>query len=598
VLVGPGLTHSGFGDAFVAKIQPDGTGLVYCGYIGGNDGDGANSIALDNEGNAYVTGFTGSFQGFPALVGPDLSYNLNVDAFVAKVKADGTGLVYCGFIGGSSIDRGNGIKVDVAGNAYIVGDTSSNQNTFPVVVGPDLSLNVTQDVFVAKVKADGTGLTYCGYIGGRESEFGNGIAIDSAGNAYIGGWTTSSESSFPVKAGPDLTFNGSPASPDAFVAKVRFDGLGLDYCGYIGGSDFDQGFALAIDNQRNVYITGSTRSNEASFPVQSGPDLTYNGGSDDTFVAMVSESATLVYCGYIGGDRQDAGFGIATDILGNVYVTGTTSSDHMASGFPARSGPDLTYNGGGDSLIAKIGAQNPTVTSVSAASFLGGTIAVESISAAFGVGLATGIHAADSLPLPTSIAGHEVRVKDSAGVERLAPLFYLSPDQINYQVPFGTASGPALITVMTSSGSTGTGTVQIASTAPGLFAANANGQGVAAALIFRVKADGSESYDSAAQFDETLGRFVYRPIDFGPESDVVFLLLFGSGIRFRSSLSSVSVTIGGNDLQVIFAGAHPNYVGLDQITVRLSRALMGRGEVAINLIVDATTANKLWVSFH
>jgi Beta-propeller repeat len=249
VLGGPGLTHSGFGDAFVAKIQPDGTGLVYCGYIGGNDGDGANSIAVDNEGNAYVTGFTGSFQGFPALVGPDLSYNLNVDAFVAKVKADGTGLVYCGFIGGALIDQGNGIKVDAAGNAYIVGNTSSNQNTFPVVVGPDLSLNVTQDVFVAKVRADGTGLTYCGYIGGRESEFGNGIAIDSAGNAYIGGWTTSSESSFPVKVGPDLTFNGSPASPDAFVAKVRFDGTGLDYCGYIGGNDFDQGFALAIDNQ-------------------------------------------------------------------------------------------------------------------------------------------------------------------------------------------------------------------------------------------------------------------------------------------------------------------------------------------------------------
>ena len=599
VLAGPTLSHSGFGDAFVAKIQPDGAGLVYCGYIGGNEGDGATSIALDDAGNAYVTGFTGSFQGFPAVVGPDLSYNLNVDAFVAKVKADGTGLEYCGFIGGASFDQGNGIKVDATGNAYIVGNTSSNQLTFPVVVGPDLSLNVTQDVFVAKVRADGTGLTYCGYIGGRESEFGNGIALDSAGNAYIGGWTTSSESSFPVKVGPDLTFNGSPASPDAFVAKVRFDGMSLDYCGYIGGSDFDQGFALAIDNQRNAYITGSTRSTESSFPVVSGPDLTFNGGSDDVFVARVSESgATLVYCGYIGGDRQDAGFGIATDSLGNAYITGTTSSDQMTSGFPATVGPDLTYNGGGDVLIAKISVRNATITSVSGASFLGGTLAVDSIAAAFGQAMATGIHTATSIPLPTAIAGHEVRVRDSVGIERLAPLFYVAPDQINYLIPSGTANGPALITVMSGNGLNSTGTVEIAPTSPGLFAANSNGHGVAAALLFRVKADRSESYEPVAQFDDALGRFVYRPIDLGPETDEVFLLLFGTGMRFRSSLSDVSVTIGGTELQVVFAGAHSDYVGLDQINVRLTRALTGRGEVAINLIVDATPANTLWVKFQ
>jgi uncharacterized protein (TIGR03437 family) len=249
-------------------------------------------------------------------------------------------------------------------------------------------------------------------------------------------------------------------------------------------------------------------------------------------------------------------------------------------------------------LVAKVGVQNPTVTSVSAASFLGGTLAVDSIVAAFGAGLAAGIHSATSIPLPTSIAGHEVRLRDSAGIERLAPLFYISPDQINYQVPFGTAIGQALITVMAGNVITAMGTVEIAPTAPGLFAANSNGQGVAAALIFRVKADGSESYEPAAQFDETLGRFVYRPIDLGPDSDEVFLLLFGSGIRYRSSLSSVSITIGGTELPVIFAGAHPDYVGLDQITVRLSRAIKGRGEVAINLIVDATTANTLWISFH
>ncbi|HKQ76628.1 MAG TPA: SBBP repeat-containing protein [Blastocatellia bacterium] len=140
---------------------------------------------------------------------------------------------------------------------------------------------------------------FCGYIGGREAEFGNGIAVDGAGNMYVAGWTTSNETSFPVRVGPDLTFNGaSPAIPDAFVARVKADGSGLEYCGYIGGSDTDQGFSIAIDNLGAAYVTGSTRSTEATFPAVSGPDLTYNGGSDDAFVAKVkADGAGLEYCG-------------------------------------------------------------------------------------------------------------------------------------------------------------------------------------------------------------------------------------------------------------------------------------------------------------
>jgi hypothetical protein len=218
VTVGPDLTFNGNFDAFVAKVNALGTGLLYAGYIGGAGSELGRGIAVDGAGNAYVTGFTGSSEAtFPVTVGPDLTYNGNTDAFVAKVNAAGTALLYAGYIGGSSQDQGFGIAVDSAGNAYVTGDTSSTEATFPVTGGPDTSNNGGFDAFVAKVNAAGTALLYAGYIGGSSQDQGFGIAVDSAGNAYVTGATQSSEATFPVTGGPDLTFNGFR---DAFVAKV------------------------------------------------------------------------------------------------------------------------------------------------------------------------------------------------------------------------------------------------------------------------------------------------------------------------------------------------------------------------------------------
>jgi hypothetical protein len=300
VTVGPDLTFNGVvQDAFVAKVNAAGTGLNYAGYIGGSSTDAGNGIAVDGSGSAYVTGYTNSSEAtFPVTVGPDLTYNGDLDAFVAKVNAAGTGLDYAGYIGGSSTDAGNGIAVDGLGNAYIAGQTGSSEATFPVTVGPDLTYNgaVDFDAFVAKVNAAGTGLDYAGYIGGSSTDDGFGVAVDGLGNAYVTGLTDSSEATFPVTVGPDLTYNGAV---DAFVAKVNASGTGLDYAGYIGGSSTDAGNGIAVDGLGNAYIAGQAGSSETTFPVTVGPDLTFNGGVffGDAFVAKVAEIAQFEGCG-------------------------------------------------------------------------------------------------------------------------------------------------------------------------------------------------------------------------------------------------------------------------------------------------------------
>ncbi|MGZ5468200.1 MAG: DUF7948 domain-containing protein [Candidatus Aminicenantales bacterium] len=353
VTAGPDLTYNGEpSDAFVAKVNADGSGLVYCGYIGGNGWDEGRAIAVDSLGNAYVAGDTSSTD-FPVTPGSTLTYNGSIDAFMAKVNADGTDLVYSGHIGGANNENARGIAVDGSGNAYITGETFSGD--LPVAVGPDLTYNGGQDAYIAKVTAAGTGLVYCGYIGGWANQEGRAIAVDGSGNAYVTG--NSAEDDFPFKIGPGLTSRGMY---DAFVAKVNPDGSDLVYAGYIGGLNDDVGLGIAVDGSGNAYITGYTDNSEASFPVTVGPDLTWNGGSSDAFVAKVNAdgSSALGYCGYIGGGPSglgpgnDRGNGIAVDLLGNAYVTGQTDSSEAS--FPATIGPDLTWNGGNDAFAAKV----------------------------------------------------------------------------------------------------------------------------------------------------------------------------------------------------------------------------------------------------
>ena len=233
---------------------------------------------------------------------------------------------------------------------------------------------------------------------------------------------------------------------------------------------------------------------------------------------------------------------------------------------------------------------------VSAASFRGQPIAPEAIIAAFGSNLATATLVATVTPLPTSLAGTTVKVRDSFGTERLASLFFVSPTQVNYQIPAGTTNGAASIVIASSNGQASQTNVQIASVAPGLFTADASGRGLAAAYFLRIKADGSRSNEPVAQFDASQNRFVARPIDLGTADEQVFLILAGTGFRYRSSLSAASATIGGAAATVAFVGAQGDFVGLDQANILLPRVLIGRGEVDVALTVDGQAANTVRIS--
>jgi uncharacterized protein (TIGR03437 family) len=234
----------------------------------------------------------------------------------------------------------------------------------------------------------------------------------------------------------------------------------------------------------------------------------------------------------------------------------------------------------------------PVVTTVSAANYKP-AITPESLASAFGTNLAPKTATATSSPLPTVLEGTFVTVRDSAGASRPAPLFLVSPTQVNYLIPAGSAAGLAAVTIENWNGSLASGALQIVAVAPGLFSADASGKGLAAASVLRIRADGSQRYEPVARFDPAQNRIVAVPIEFGDAGDQLFLILYGTGFRNRSALGAVSVKIGGVDSQVVFAGAQGQLVGLDQANVRLARSLAGRGEVEVEFLADGQMANPV-----
>lgn len=339
------VSRSFSADVFVTKLNTTGSSLIYSTLLGGLAEDSGNSIAVDADGNALITGFTFSAD-FPTTAGAlDTSFNGHQDTFVTKLNTSGSALIFSTFLGGTSADLGSSIAIDTAGNTFVTGSTFSTD--FPVTGGGfDTSFSGYRDAFVSKLDPSGATLVFSTYLGGSQLDNGVNIALDQSGNAFVRGYTASTD--FPVtEEAFDQTPNGSG---DVFVTRLNPDGSALVYSTFLGSSGDDRGAGLAVDAAGNAYLTG--RAGAAGFPVVEGAYSTEYHGEGDIFVTKLSNSGnTLDYSTLIGGSKEEWGSGITLDGAGNVYVTGTTWS----ADFPVTAGVSGPVNmAGPDVLVIRL----------------------------------------------------------------------------------------------------------------------------------------------------------------------------------------------------------------------------------------------------
>jgi len=354
-------------DAFVSKLNARGDTIIYSTYLGGNDDDCGEGIAVDPSGNAYVAGETLSTD-FPVTPGTfqpacaSCSKGM-VDTFAAKLSRDGSALVYSTYLGGNDEDLFPMLALDRFNNLYIQGSTfSSDYPTTAGVFQPACAscANGNPDTYVTKLNSTGTALVYSTYLGGSDFEFcGAQIAVDSIGSAYVNGVTCSTD--FPTHN----PLQGYAGGCDAFLTKLNPAGTALVYSTYLGGSDFDIIFGTAIDLSGNAYVSGSTASSD--FPITPGAFQTHLVAGSDSFVTKINSTGSApVYSTYLGGAGDESAEGIAVDSHGNAFVAGqTTSTD-----FPILKALQPANAGGVDVFVSEL---NPTGRGLVSSTYLGGT---------------------------------------------------------------------------------------------------------------------------------------------------------------------------------------------------------------------------------
>jgi hypothetical protein len=385
-----GAFRTGLGDtynaAFITKLNPAGTALVYSTYLGGGmfSQTVGYGIAVDAGGNAYVTGETSSAD-FPTTAGAFQSPSpMGYDAFVTKLNAQGNGLVYSVRLGGLGDDFGRGIAVDADGRAVVTG-WLTNPTLTPAAGFPTANAfqpgygGGFQDAFVTRLSADGSSLVFSTYLGGASfaSDWGQAVAVDSAGNSYVTGHTYALD--FPTT--PGAFQRGGAVGLNAFVTKFTPAGAVAYSTHALGGSGHDEAWGIAVDAAGNAYVTGNTdswddpsTSIDTGFPTTPGAYRRTLVGQIDAYVAKLNASGSaLVYGTYLGGSADfgdpgygvDRGFGIAVDSAGSAYVTGDTDSPN----FPVVN-PIQTFNYWySDAFVAEL---NPAGSALVYSTFLGG----------------------------------------------------------------------------------------------------------------------------------------------------------------------------------------------------------------------------------
>jgi uncharacterized protein (TIGR03437 family) len=511
----------------------------------------------------------------------------------------GTGEVGSGGDGGQAKDATfnspTGMAIDAAGNVFI-----SDSNTHRV-------RKVAPDGVITTVA--GTGVGFGGYNGdgglAKDAELAGpqGLTVDKDGNIYIADRNNNRIRKITVADGKISTVAGT--------GLFGFSGDG----GLATEADLAFPTGVAVDAAGNIYIAdqGNNRirkvnASDKKISTIAGTGITgFSGDGGQAANARISLSFPAFMTVDAAGDlffadrsnhrirKITTNTGIITTVVGS--GTPGFNGDGTAPGATNLSFPvAVAVDGSGNLFISDSSVNRVrrtrsadglrTIATVSAASFSQTAgVAPEEIVAGFGPGLASSVVVANSIPLPTSLGGTTIKVRDNLNVERLAPLFFVSPDQVNYQIPGGTAAGLATVTVTNPNGETVIGSVMVSNVAPSLFSANSSGTGPAAAVVFRRNAAGVDSFESAS-----------GPIDLGPAGDIVLLIPFGTGLRGLTDVSNARATIGGVNAPVFFVGTTPGQIGLDQANLLIDRSLIGKGTVDVVLTMDGKTANTVTIT--
>ncbi|MBI4392212.1 MAG: SBBP repeat-containing protein [Euryarchaeota archaeon] len=387
-------------DAFLMKINPTGTNLAYSTYLGGKGGEYASALVVASNGAAYITGSTSSddfpvssnaFQRTRAKSSTENSYYPPADVFVAQVNPGGTALTFSTLLGGVDSEYPHAMSVDSSGNVYVQGSTTSSDfpvtsNAFQRTLTRNSNSYYSADVFAAKFNSLGTSLTYSTFIGGDGYDYPSAAFVDSVGNTYLSGSTSSDN--FPTTAGAFQTTRSKASSEnacclvqDAFVTKLNSAGTALTFSTFLGGKGHDYAGKMSVDANGNIYIAGTTTSDD--FPVTANAfqrarakNTTESYPTGDAFVTKVSSTGTsLIYSTYLGGNKTEYANGLFVDSTGTAYVTGQTGSDNFpttartlqsARGRTPTDSPDWPSQ---DSFVT---VMNATGTGLSFSTFLGG----------------------------------------------------------------------------------------------------------------------------------------------------------------------------------------------------------------------------------
>ncbi|HDL17503.1 MAG TPA: T9SS type A sorting domain-containing protein [Bacteroidetes bacterium] len=386
----------GYYDAFVAKLSPDGSALIYATYLGGDSTETIFGIAVDAAGSAYVTGSTVS-DNFPTHNAVQGNFGGGqADGFITKLTSDGSAFVYSTYLGGSESDFGRDIAVDQSGNACVIGET--NSDNFPVANAMQPTRNDSEnDAFVTKLNSEGSAFIFSTFLGGSGRENAEGIAVDNADNIYLTGFSYSSD--FPI-------VNGYRKSKGWFVTKMNPQASTIIFSTKLTG-----GYGIAVDEDGQVYVAGSvSQYTYRNFYTTNAIQPTYGGGDSDGFVAKLSaDGSEVLFSTFLGGSAADYAYDIAVDANGNAFVTGRTQSID----FPMEKPTEAAYQGSVDAFVTGIASDG---LSVLFSSYVGGSS--DEYASAIAVGpnghvFITGKTYSDNFPTASPLQGNKNGYQDA-----------------------------------------------------------------------------------------------------------------------------------------------------------------------------------------